>query len=154
MNKLYLAYGSNLNVEQMHRRCPTARIVGYTYLPDTRLIFRGSSSGFYLSIEPEPGASVPCGVFRIFDRDERQLDIYEGYPRFYRKVFFDDLPLYDVRGEETQRIYAMAYALNRSAPAGFPSTAYWKICMQGYRDFGFNIADLQEAMYNTMEELK
>ena len=28
MKKFYLAYGSNLNVEQMQFRCPDARIVG------------------------------------------------------------------------------------------------------------------------------
>ena len=27
-NKLYLAYGSNLNLEQMANRCPTAKVVG------------------------------------------------------------------------------------------------------------------------------
>lgn len=29
---LYLAYGSNLNLEQMRYRCPDAKVVGYTYL--------------------------------------------------------------------------------------------------------------------------
>ena len=28
--KLYIAYGSNLNLNQMHRRCPTATVVGKT----------------------------------------------------------------------------------------------------------------------------
>ena len=27
-SKLYIAYGSNLNLEQMKRRCPTAEVVG------------------------------------------------------------------------------------------------------------------------------
>ena len=39
MNKYYLAYGSNLNLEQMSRRCPTARVVGKAQLENYRLAF-------------------------------------------------------------------------------------------------------------------
>ena len=92
--KLYLAYGSNLNLRQMARRCPSAELLGYTYLEDTRLIYRGSLSGYYLSIEDAAGCRVPCGVFRITPRDERNLDRYEGYPNFYGKVTYKSLPLY------------------------------------------------------------
>lgn len=35
--KLYIAYGSNLNLEQMRRRCPTAELVGKTVLRGWRL---------------------------------------------------------------------------------------------------------------------
>lgn len=42
MNKtLYLAYGSNLNLEQMAYRCPTAKPVGQVVLKDYQLLFRG-----------------------------------------------------------------------------------------------------------------
>ncbi len=34
MKKFYLAYGSNLNVEQMRFRCPDARIVGTAEIPN------------------------------------------------------------------------------------------------------------------------
>ena len=63
----YLAYGSNLNLEQMAKRCPTAKPVGIGLLEDYRLIFR-----YYLTIE-------------IDEESERMLDYYEGFPRFYRK---------------------------------------------------------------------
>ena len=39
-NKLYVAYGSNLNLEQMARRCPTAKVVGIGVLKDYQLTFR------------------------------------------------------------------------------------------------------------------
>ena len=41
--KYYIAYGSNLNLEQMARRCPTAKVVGSTTLKNYRLMFRGGS---------------------------------------------------------------------------------------------------------------
>lgn len=83
--KYYLAYGSNLNLVQMFRRCPNARVIGHTSLPGMRLVFRGSKTGSYLTVEPGEAASVPCGVFAIQDDDELALDHYEGYPVFYQK---------------------------------------------------------------------
>lgn len=77
--KYYLAYGSNLNLTQMFRRCPHARVIGHTSLSDMRLVFRGSKTGSNLTVEPDEAASVPCGVFAIQDDDELALDHYEGY---------------------------------------------------------------------------
>lgn len=51
MNKrYYLAYGSNLNVQQMLYRCPTARIIGTSTIPNYQLLFKGSKTGSYLTI--------------------------------------------------------------------------------------------------------
>lgn len=82
--KLYLAYGSNLNLAQMRYRCPDARMVGYTYLPNRKLAFRGSQTGNYLTLDEAPGAypGVPCGVFEISERDQASLDRYEGVSSF------------------------------------------------------------------------
>ena len=165
--KLYLAYGSNLNLRQMAHRCPGAEllgytylentrlILGYTYLENTRLIYRGSLSGYYLSIEDAAGCRVPCGVFRISPRDERNLDRYEGYPALYGKIVYSDLPLYAMDG--TQRsvtIEAMAYQLPVSAPAGLPIPYYIRICREGYLDFGFDPAYLDQALAVTKEEMR
>lgn len=153
--KLYLAYGSNLNLRQMAHRCPGAELLGYTYLEDTRLIYRGSLSGYYLSIEPAGGSRTPCGVFRITPQDERSLDRYEGYPELYGKVIYRGLPLYAMDG--TRRpvtIDAMAYQLPVSAPAGLPIPYYIRICTEGYRDFGFDIAYLDQALATTKEEIQ
>lgn len=154
-SKLYLAYGSNLNLRQMTHRCPGAELLGYTYLENTRLIYRGSLSGYYLSIEDAAGFRVPCGVFRITPRDERNLDRYEGYPNFYGKVTYKGLPLYAMDG--TQRpgsIDAMAYRLPRSSPAGLPIPYYIRICREGYLDFGFDPTYLDQALAATKEEMR
>ena len=49
-SKLYVAYGSNLNLEQMARRCPKAKVVGIGNLKDYQLTFRRVAT-----IEPEKG---------------------------------------------------------------------------------------------------
>ncbi len=78
--KLYIAYGSNLNLEQMAVRCPTAEVVGTTVLRNWRLVFNGVAS-----IERHKGSAVPVLVWRIRPRDEDALDVYEGWPTLYRK---------------------------------------------------------------------
>ena len=83
--KLYVAYGSNLNKEQMRHRCPDAKPVYTGYLENWELIYRGSKTGAYATIRRKKGYRVPVAVWNISETDERNLDIYEGYPRFYYK---------------------------------------------------------------------
>ena len=85
MNRLYIAYGSNLNLRQMAHRCPSARVVGQSILQDYELLFRGSLRAAVATVEPKPGGRVPVLIWSIRPRDEKSLDIYEGWPRFYRK---------------------------------------------------------------------
>ena len=86
MKRYYIAYGSNLNVQQMRWRCPGARIIGTSELKNYRLLFKGSKTGSYLTIEPEVGCTVPVAVWEVTDQDELALDRYEGYPSFYYKT--------------------------------------------------------------------
>ena len=50
--KLYIAYGSNLNLPQMAKRCPTAKVVGTSEIKDYALVFRGGGHGAVATIEP------------------------------------------------------------------------------------------------------
>ena len=70
---LYFAYGSNLWRPQMHRRCPSARVVGRATLADWRPVYNklsadGSSK---LNIETSVGGHVEGLVYEI-DVTERQ----------------------------------------------------------------------------------
>ena len=55
--RYYIAYGSNLNVAQMVRRCPNAVPIGTAVLEHNTLYFRGSGTGYYLTIEPKIGGN-------------------------------------------------------------------------------------------------
>ena len=48
--RYYLAYGSNLNIDQMAWRCPDAVPLGTAEIPNYRILFRGSKTGSYLTI--------------------------------------------------------------------------------------------------------
>ncbi len=137
--RLYIAYGSNLNLRQMARRCPTATVAGATALRNWRLLFRGGSSAV-ATIERERGFRVPVLVWRLEPEDEKALDIYEGWPRLYRK---ETLRI-TVNG---RRVSAMAYIMNEKGhPYGLPSQPYLDIIREGYQDAGFEEQALRKAV--------
>ena len=81
---LYVAYGSNLNLAQMSYRCPNAKIYTTGFLKGWKLIFRGSMNNSYATITESSGSIVPVLVWEITKSDERRLDIYEGFPKYYK----------------------------------------------------------------------
>ena len=138
-NQLYLAYGSNLNLEQMARRCPYAIPLGPTALEGYRLLFRGSNPGAVATVEPFEGGTVPALVWEITPRCEEALDRYEGWPRLYRKEKVSVLL-------EGQPVEAMVYIMNRGYPLGLPSQYYLNTILEGYASAGFEPTVLDEAL--------
>lgn len=70
MAKLYVAYGSNLNKEQMRYRCPTAKFVGTGIIEGYELQFKGALHSACATIAPKEGAAVPVGIWTIQRADE------------------------------------------------------------------------------------
>ena len=149
--RYYLAYGSNLNVRQMMIRCPSARMIGTATLEDYRLMFKGSKTGSYLTIEPEEGCSVPVGVWEVSEADELALDRYEGFPTFYYKKELE-LPITGIRTGIVRQRKAFVYIMHEDRLLGVPSNMYMRICMEGYMDFGFNYDTLWEAYEYSRQE--
>ena len=149
--RYYLAYGSNLNVRQMMIRYPSARMIGTATIEDYRLMFKGSKTGSYLTIEPEEGCSVPVGVWEVSEADELALDRYEGFPTFYYKKELE-LPITGIRTGKVRRRKAFVYIMHEDRLLGVPSNMYMRICMEGYMDFGFNYDTLWEAYEYSRQE--
>lgn len=138
MAKYYIAYGSNMDEEQMAYRCPTAQLLGRIELEDYCLLFKGSRRGAYATIEPEEGSRVPVLVWTIEKEDEKSLDRYEGYPVFYYKK---DLKI-DLAGK---RVAALVYIMDESREYGKPSERYYSVLERAYRKYGFPMEILTEA---------
>ena len=149
--RYYIAYGSNLNIPQMRWRCPSARIIGTSEIPNYRLLFKGSQSGAYLTIEPCEGNSVPVAVWEVTAEDELALDHYEGYPRFYYKTEMK-LPITGIRSRKIRMRTVFVYIMDESRPFGIPTKYYVDICRQGYRAFGFDQRKLTEALQFSAKE--
>ena len=143
--KLYVAYGSNLNKEQMRYRCPTAKFYGTGELQGYELQFKGRERSAFATIAPKEGASVPVGLWEIQARDERALDMYEGFPSHY---FKENVPV-QVGGKE---INAMVYVMNLRMDFNLPSTSYYATVHQGYKDCGLDTAALGQALQNSTQQ--
>lgn len=150
MTKYYLAYGSNLNLHQMKFRCPTARVVGTAWIDDYELLFKGSKTGAYLTIEKKKGSKVPVAVWAVEPKDELNLDRYEGYPTFYYKKEMQ----IEYEGVKTNKKYtvdAFVYIMHEERKVGIPSKYYVITCAEGYQAFGFDTEYLRKALDYSLE---
>lgn len=147
INKLYIAYGSNLNLSQMKKRCPTAKVIGKSEIEDYELVFKGSKTNAVATIEPCEGSVVPVLIWDIKDEDEKALDRYEGYPNLYGKeeikITLDD-----------NHISAMVYIMTPGHQYGNPSKFYLETIEKGYTDSGFNTDVLYNAVKKSIEQMK
>jgi len=143
--RYYIAYGSNLNIPQMRMRCPGARIIGTSVIEDYQLLFKGSKTGSYLTIEPKEGATVPVAVWEVTEQDELSLDRYEGYPNFYYKTEMT-LDIKGIRTGKIRRRQAFVYIMHEERELGIPSWFYVNTCLDGYRAFGFEGQYLFDAI--------
>ena len=85
--KVYAAYWSNINIEQMAFRCPAAQVIGKGWLMNYQLMFLSISRGRggVATVEPHKGRRVPILLWAISPDCEAALDQYEGWPHLYRK---------------------------------------------------------------------
>ena len=148
--KLYLAYGSNLNIVQMIIRCPDAKFYGTAEIKDYELLFKGSKTGAYLTIERRKGSNVPVGVWAVTERDISALDRYEGFPAFYYKKEFRQ-QIWGKDGEDLGVHDCFAYIMREDRRIGIPSSVYINTCREGYKDFGFDINILMVAVKRSEE---
>ena len=148
--RYYIAYGSNLNIRQMRMRCPSARIIGTGEVPDYRLLFKGSKTGAYLTIEPWTGSSVPVVAWEVSAEDELALDRYEGCPTFYYKAELK-LPVKGIRTGKVRSRRVFVYIMHEDRDLGIPSRYYVNTCLEGYSAFGFDEGVLADAFRISLE---
>ena len=73
---IYFAYGSNMDEEQMRKRCPGAKCRGTAVLPDHK--FALDSEG-YATVIPCKDKQVRGVIWEISSANEKALDWYEGF---------------------------------------------------------------------------
>ena len=131
--RLYIAYGSNINLEQMAYRCPNSKIVSKEMLKGYELEFRGVAT-----IVPNDKSEVPILIWEIDGRDEHSLDRYEGFPNLYRKELFE----IEVDGEKKE---CMAYLMNKGQISP-PTSYYYNVINQGYEANDMDTSYLRAAL--------
>lgn len=131
--RLYISYGSNINLEQMAYRCPNSKVVSTEMMKGYELEFRGVAT-----IVPSEQSQVPVLIWEIDGNDEHNLDRYEGFPNLYRKELFE----IEVGGEKKE---CMAYLMNKgqiSPPTGY----YYNVIKRGYEENGMDTSYLKAAL--------
>lgn len=151
MKRLNIAYGSNLNLQQMERRCPTAKVYGKGILKDYRLLFKGVRGNAYATIEPYKGGKIPVLVWELKPEDEEALDYYEGFPNFYYK---NNIRVeLESREKVTAMVYIMTDKIKDRINLNLPSKRYLGIVKEGYIAAGFDIGFIEEALKISAETL-
>ena len=144
--KLYFAYGSNINLDQMSYRCPDACVVGPVSLENYELLFRGSGVA---TIGPKVGATVHGLLWQLTPDCERSLDHYEGYPNLYGKQ-----PV-TVKDQSGQEYPVMAYVMSkRYLTPAVPPGSYYQGILDGYRQNGLPVAALKKARDHAVREVR
>lgn len=137
MKKYYLAYGSNLNIENMLTRCPSAMPVGVATIKNCKLEFRGAPGFSYLTLTASKDNIVPLGVWEIDEYDEKNLDRYEGYPKLYRKVKASNVHVQAFSGNILV-VDAFLYLMNENYPISMPEQFYIADCITGFKKISGN----------------
>ena len=130
---LYFAYGSNLHLFQMKKRCKDSFYLKKINLKGFKLTFRSKYRA--ADIEPKKNSIVPGGLFEITKSDEKKLDVYEDFPTLYKKYFFYHY------GKKV-----MTYTMVKKSPFQYPTERYLNIVKRGYKDCNLDSSYLKKAL--------
>ncbi len=130
---LYFAYGSNLNLFQMKRRCKDSVFIKKYELKGYRLNFRSKYRA--ADIEKSKNSLVPGALFEISKSDEKKLDVYEDYPILYKKLYF-----------KYYNKTVMTYIMVNKTEFRYPTERYLNVVKRGYKDCKLDTKYLKVAL--------
>ena len=140
---LYFAYGSNLDEDQMRKRCPHATAEHRARLREHELAFGGSSKtrgGAVANVLQSFGHEVPGLLYTIDEADLERLDRFEGAPTTYQRV---ERVVLDEHGKERRAQVYLKYEVDFER--GAPSSAYLEVMKRAYARLSFDDTELLKA---------
>ncbi len=139
---LYVAYGSNMNLDQMAYRCPDSVVIGTGKLYGWKLVFNCHAD---IIETGDMNDVLPVVIWDIADQDWDYLDRYEGYPSYYIRrgveVEFDD------GGCDIAIVYIMADNRKGICP---PSKTYFDGIVRGCIENGIDVEYLYDAAEHSL----
>jgi gamma-glutamylcyclotransferase (GGCT)/AIG2-like uncharacterized protein YtfP len=141
----YFAYGSNMNWEQMQRRCPSAKFVCVARLKDYRFgIARHSRlrNCGTANIFAETGSEV-WGI--VYDISEQELAILDGFEDGYRR---EKVPVLST-GDGQSSVEVLVYIAEKEDNVPLPSSEYKQLIIAGARYW-----DIPEIYLVMLEQLQ
>lgn len=139
--KLYLAYGSNCNVDQMESRCPLAIPVSGATLRGWQ--FKINARGVATITSGSDTDKVEGALWNLTAADEATLDRYEGVKtNAYTKVYLD------VVTDDGETVEALVY-IDFAETSGTPREGYIETCIEGAREWSLDhaVAEMERHPY-------
>ena len=141
----YFAYGSNMDWQQMQRRCPSSKFVCIAHLADYRFAIARHSRLRHCgtaNIFVEPGSEVWGIVYDVSDEDLLTLDGFEdGYRR--EQVFVTAL------NDGHHPLQALVYIAEKEETVPLPNPAYKRHLTDGARHW-----QLPQSYCATLEKIE
>ena len=135
---LYVAYGSNMNIEQMKFRCPNSQIICNGKLRGWKFVFNVHAD---IIKTDNINDEVPVVVWNIADSDWKLLDRYEGYPSYYIKENVM------VKLDNGLRKKAIVYVMNdKRKGISPPMKRYFDCILKGCMDNNIDVQYLYDAL--------
>ena len=136
----YFAFGSNLSLDQMRKRCPGHELAGIAVLANHRVVCNKAKSdgiNYCAGIIESPGDEVLGVLYKLTPRDLERLDdeegCYAGTIHYYR----DARDFYVKNRATGEVINAFTYFVARPVAPQKPAPEYAEIIFQGCRHHGF-----------------
>jgi len=127
----------------MQLRCRDSEYIKNFILEGYKLSFCAVSRSYGVAnIIKKSGSKVPGGIWKISESDEKELDIYEGYPTLYTKDYFK------LNNEEV-----LFYIIKRNYVFKRPAREYVDIIHQGYKDCDLDSEYLKRRLAHYSIEL-
>ena len=137
---LYFAYGSNLNHEQMKRRCSGAKYIKKYTLKSYKLCFSHKTKHSiygHANIVKNKKSKVLGALWNINENDENELDWYEGVDyNYYKKKYFT------LNGKKVLVYVQNVYYLKK------PNSSYLHTIIDGYKDCFLDVRKLKKIASN------
>lgn len=141
----YIAYGSNLNLDQMAFRCPHSQPLCRGILRGWKLVFNVHAD---IIETGNPEDAVPVLVWLIAKSDWKNLDRYEGYPVYYVKRVVK-VELENAGGEPAEAANGIVYVMAEDRKGVHPPYQdYFNVIEQGCNQNGIGV----DYLYNAVEE--
>ena len=151
---LYFAYGSNLDWNQMRKRCPSAKFCGMAVLRGHRLAFtrlsrkRGCGAA---DVIPAAGSNVWGVVYEITEREVEFLDKSEGYrPGRETNSYIRKECQVAMEGDDDSPMAVVSYFAHRENNPPLPNQEYKVQILGGARFWHLP----EEYIINTLEAIE
>jgi len=132
---LYFAYGSNLSISQMKRRCPGSKLVRKGMLKGHKIDFTRYSvgwSGGVADVIKDHRENVWGLIYSLSYKDLKKLDGYEGYPTCYNRKL---VTIHSINSQLTKNVWV--YYVTKKGNYSAPSKKYLGIIKGAAHNYNF-----------------